>query len=166
MKARTRSLLHETFETGITLKGIDGVLEVIGGILLWFITPASLDRIIRVLFQHELSQDPRDFIVTHLLNASQNLASGNRAFAALFLLSHGLTKIVLVVALWLNRLWAYPLMIFVFGAFSVYQVYRFTHTHSVWLALLTVFDVVIVCLTWREYREQKAMRARSPRSSM
>lgn len=159
MKARTRSILHETFETGITLKGIDGVLEVIGGILIWFITPASLNRIAQVLFQHELPRDPHDFIATHVLHASQNLASGNKLFAALFLLSHGLTKIVLVVALWFNRLWAYPLMIFVFGGFSIYQIYRFTHTHSVWLALLTVFDVVIVCLTWREYQEQKSIRA-------
>lgn len=159
MKARTRSILHETFRTGITLKGIDGVFEVIGGILIWFITPASLNRIAQVLCQHELSWDPRDLILTHLLNASQNLTSGNRLFAALFLLSHGLTKIVLVIALWLDRLWAYPLMIFVFGAFSIYQVYRFTHTHSVWLAVLTVFDIVIVCLTWREYQEQKSMQA-------
>jgi len=159
MKARTRSLLHETFETGITLKGIDGVLEVIGGILIWFITPSSLNRIAQVLLQHELSRDPHDFIATHVLHASQNLTSGNRLFAALFLLSHGITKIVLVIALWLNRLWAYPLLIFVFGAFSIYQIYRFTHTHSVWLALLTVFDVVIVCLTWREYREQKSIQA-------
>jgi uncharacterized membrane protein len=159
MKARTRSLLHETFQAGITLKGIDGVLEVIGGILIWFVTPTSLNRIAQILFQHELSRDPQDFIVGHLLNASQNLTSGNRLFAALFLLSHGLTKIVLVIALWRNRLWAYPLMILVFGGFSVYQVYRFSYTHSFWLALLTVFDVVIVCLTWREYREQKSMQA-------
>ena len=159
MKARTQSLLHETYQAGITLKGIDGVLEVIGGILIWFVTPASLNRIAQTLFQHELSRDPQDLIVNHLLNASQNLTSGNRLFAALFLLSHGLTKIVLVIALWRNRLWAYPLMILVFGGFSVYQVYRFSYTHSSWLALLTVFDIVIVCLTWREYQEQKSIRA-------
>jgi uncharacterized membrane protein len=160
MKARTRSLLHETFQAGITLKGIDGVLEVIGGILIWFVTPTSLNRIAQILFQHELSRDPQDFIISHLLNASQNLTSGNRLFAALFLLSHGLAKIVLVIALWLNRLWAYPLIIVVFGAFSIYQIYRFTHTHSIWLALLTVFDVAMICLTWREYRDQKSLQAR------
>jgi len=159
MKASTRSILHDTFRTGITLKGIDGVLEVIGGILLWFITPSSLNRITRFVFQHELSRDPRDLFVTHLLNASQNQISGNRLFATLFLLSHGLTKIVLVIALWLNRLWAYPLLIFVFGAFSLYQIYRFTHSHSVWLGLLTVFDIAIVCLTWQEYQEQKLIQA-------
>ncbi len=159
MKDRGKSLLHEAFRTGITIKGIDGVLEVIGGVLVCFITPSSLDRIARVLFQHELSRDPHDFIATHVLNASQNLVSGNRLFAALFLLSHGLTKIVLVIALWLDRLWAYPLMIFVFGGFGIYQVYRFTHTHSVGLALLTVFDFAVVWLTWREYQEQKSIRA-------
>jgi uncharacterized membrane protein len=63
-----------------------------------------------------------------------------------------------VTALWFDKLWAYPLTMAVFAAFSVYQVYRFAHTHSLALALLTVFDVLIIYLTWEEYREQKLIR--------
>ena len=33
MKPRTQTILRDTFRTGITLKGIDGVLETIGGVL-------------------------------------------------------------------------------------------------------------------------------------
>jgi uncharacterized membrane protein len=34
---RPRDLLDQTFEVGIILKGLDGVLEVIGGLLLrWY----------------------------------------------------------------------------------------------------------------------------------
>jgi uncharacterized membrane protein len=60
--------------------------------------------------------------------------------------------------LWLNKLWAYPLTIAVFGAFAVYQVFRFTHTHSWALVILTIFDVLIILLTWNEYRHQKEKR--------
>lgn len=158
MKYSGKSLRHETFRVGITLKGIDGLLETIGGVLVWFITPSSMNRVILTLFQHELSRDPHDYIATHLLIASQKFVSGGKMFASMFLLSHGIVKVVLVVALWLNRLWAYPLLILVFGAFSVYQTYRFAHTHSLGLALLTIFDLFIIYLTWQEYREQKRIR--------
>jgi uncharacterized membrane protein len=36
---------------------------------------------------------------------------------------------------------------------------RFTHTHAWALIWLTVFDAVIVYLTWKEYQEQKAKRS-------
>jgi uncharacterized membrane protein len=66
---------------------------------------------------------------------------------------------MLSALLWMNELWAYPLAIGVFSAFSVYQVYRFTHTHSITLLLLTVFDLLIVYLTWEEYRVEKSRRS-------
>nr|WP_258171938.1 DUF2127 domain-containing protein [Burkholderia contaminans] len=40
----------------------------------------------------------------------------------------------------------------VFGLFIGYQVYRFTFTHSVWLLLVTALDIVVIALTWHEYR--------------
>jgi uncharacterized membrane protein len=58
----------------------------------------------------------------------------------------------------MNKLWAYPLTIGVFGAFAMYQVFRFTHTHSWALVILTIFDVLIILLTWNEYRRLEAMR--------
>ena len=32
----THILLHDSFRVGITIKGIDGILEALGGVLLWF----------------------------------------------------------------------------------------------------------------------------------
>jgi uncharacterized membrane protein len=156
VKPLNRSILRDTFRTGITLKGLDGVLETIGGVLFWFIPPSKMNAIVAILSQHELSHDPDDFIAVHLLRATEKLLSGNKMFATLYLLSHGLTKVVLVVALWMNALWAYPLTIFVLAAFSVYQMYRYSHTHAAAMLILTIFDVVLIYLTWMEWREQKA----------
>jgi len=155
MKPRIQTALDNVFRTGITLKGIDGVLETIGGLLLWLIHPSAVNPIVRLLTQHELSH-PKDVISVHLLHGSATLLSSNRLFASLYLLAHGATKIVLVVGLWMNALWAYPLTIFVFGAFSVYQMYRYTQTHSIALLFLTIFDVVLIYLTWLEWGKQSA----------
>jgi uncharacterized membrane protein len=152
------SLLRATFRTGITMKGIDGLLEATGGVLLWFIKPSALSETLQEIFQHELSRDPHDFIAAHLLHLSERLAHSDPLFASIFLVSHGLVKAALATLLWMNKLWAYPLAVGVFSAFSVYQVYRYTHTHSILLLVLTAFDVAVVYLTWEEYRVEKSKR--------
>ena len=43
--------------------------------------------------------------------------------------------------------------------FMIYQVYRFSYSHSVGLVLLTLFDAVIVYLTVVEYRKRKSHQA-------
>jgi uncharacterized membrane protein len=153
------SILRASFRTGITVKGFDGLLEAVGGVLLWFIKPESLGWTLQQIFQHELSRDPHDFVAAHLLHASEKLAHSDPLFASIYLLSHGLIKAMLSILLWMNKLWAYPLAIGVFSAFSVYQIYRYSHTHSTVLLLLTVFDVMIVGLTWEEYHAEKSRRA-------
>jgi uncharacterized membrane protein len=67
---RPRDLLDQTFEVGILLKGLDGVLEVIGGLLLLVVSPATIDRVVTSLTQHELSEDPHDLLATHLLKTA------------------------------------------------------------------------------------------------
>lgn len=144
--------LDDTFKVTVTLKGIDGALEAIGGLVLLFVRPATLDHLARTLTQHELSQDPHDFFARHLLHATHDLAHGSTLFAAVYLLSHGLAKIVLVVAVLRGRMWAYPAIIVLLGLFIVYQCYRLAYRVSAGLLLLTPFDAFIVWLTWREWR--------------
>jgi uncharacterized membrane protein len=76
----------------------------------------------------------------------------------MYLLLYGVTNVVFVVGLRVNARWVYPLTIFVSGAFSDYQVYRFNHTHSIAMLPLTISDVAIIYLTWMEWREQKAQK--------
>jgi uncharacterized membrane protein len=151
---KRRSLLDQTFRISITLKGIDGVLEIIGGLIVLWISPRAVNYVVAAITEHELSEDPRDFIATHLLSASRGLAHGGKTLAAFYLLSHGVTKVALVVALLCNKLWAYPSMIALLTLFIAYQLYRISYTHSLGLVLLTLFDVFVVWLTWKEYRKK------------
>jgi len=154
MKLTRAAILHLTFRIGITLKGLDGVLETIGGLLLWFMKPAGLNASVREFCLHELSRDPNDFIATHLMHVSERLAAADPLFASVYLLSHGIVKIVLVIALWFDQLWAYPMTIAIFGAFTAYEFYRFIHKHSPFLGVLSLLDAIVVLLTWHEYRQR------------
>ena len=156
---RPKDLLDRTFEAGIILKGLDGVLELGGGLLLLLVSPATINRTAATLTQHELSEDPHDFVSAHLLSAAHSLTGSTVVFAALYLLSHGLVKMVLVGALLRNKLWAYPWMIGFLAAFIVYQLYRMTFAPTLGLAALTIFDAFIAWLTYREYRKQSTQRS-------
>jgi uncharacterized membrane protein len=154
---RRGDLLDQTFVVGIVLKGLDGVLEVVGGLLLLIVSPATIDRLTRALTQHEFSEDPHDFLAIHLLQAASGLTRSSVLFGAAYLLSHGLVKIVLVAALLRNKLWAYPWMIVFLIAFIAYQVYRMTFAPSIGLVALTIFDAFVAWLTYREYRRQRVV---------
>jgi uncharacterized membrane protein len=156
---RARDPLDRVFEVGIVLKGLDGVLETIGGLLLLAVTPATINTVVASLTQHELSEDPNDLVATHLLGYAQGLSGTSVTFAALYLLAHGIVKVVLVAALLRNQLWAYPWMIGFLTLFIGYQLYRLILHPALGLGALTVFDAVIVWLTWREWRKQTLGRA-------
>jgi uncharacterized membrane protein len=149
-----RHALDETFRASLVLKGIDGALELIGGLLLLLVSPTTMDRIARDLFQHELSEDPSDFFARHVLHVTANLHA-TRTFGAVYLLAHGVAKLVMVVGLWRRQRWAYPFALIFLIAFIVYQLYRMTFAPSTGLALLTVFDVFVVLLVWRDYGEHR-----------
>jgi uncharacterized membrane protein len=154
-------VLDRTFKIGLVLKAADGVLEIVAGALLLFLSPSTIDRIARAVTAHELGQDPHDRLAHFILHTTGNLSSGTTLFAAIYLLSHGVAKVVLVYFVLRDRLWAYPWLMGLLGAFIVYQLYVITLVKfSWWLAALTIFDVFLVWMTWREYQARRSERAR------
>ena len=145
----------------IILKGLDGLLELIGGLLLIAVGPTTINRVIADLTRHELSEDPHDFVATRLMHFGNGLTGSAVHFAAAYLLVHGLVKVVLVVALLRNQLWAYPWLIITLIIFIVYQLYRIALVPTAGLIALTLFDAVVVWLTWREWRKRRGRTAAS-----
>ncbi len=158
VRFRPRDWLDHVFEIGVVLKGIDGLLEVVGGVLLLLVARAEISGLVHALTQHELSEDPRDLIATRLLHTASSLTRPGQLFGAGYLLVHGIVKVVLVLALLRNKLWAYPWLIGVLLIFIGYQVYRIVLSPTLGLIALTGFDIVIVALTWREYQRQRVFR--------
>src|SRR4051794_38200317 len=92
--------LHRIFRFGIWLKGFDGVLEMIGGTLLLATNPATLNRLIIALTQHELIEDPHDWIATSLRQTAAQLSINTQLFSSIYLIAHGVLKLLIVVGLW------------------------------------------------------------------
>jgi uncharacterized membrane protein len=154
-----RDILHESFEFGILLKRIDGVLEILGGFIMLLLNPSRLDKLIVLLTQHELSEDPKDFISNYLIKFSSGFSISTQHFGSIYLFSHGIIKLILVYLLWKKKIWSYPLAVLFMIIFIFYQVYRYTFTHSIWLIFLTVFDIAMIVLTLIEYKRIKMLNA-------
>lgn len=150
------SLFDKVYEIGLFFKGFDGTLELIGGVLLLVVSPSAVNHVTTFLTQHELTEDPHDFIATHIVHYGHNLAAGHNLFAALFLLTHGAVKVGLVAALLMNKLWAYPVALVALVIFLGYQIYQLVTAPSFGFAILTILDVVIIWLIWREWQKVKA----------
>ncbi|HSX43719.1 MAG TPA: DUF2127 domain-containing protein [Candidatus Saccharimonadales bacterium] len=148
-------ITDKAFKISLYLKGTDGLLELLGGLLLLIIKPEQLNNLARLLTQHELSTDSHDFIASHILKSAHSLTSASLVFGALYLLSHGVLKVVLVVEVLRKHLWAYAALIVVTAGFVVYQVYRLAYHLSAGLIFLTLFDLLIIYLTQKEYRKKR-----------
>ena len=155
MRKTLSRLFHWLFEIGVIIKGIDGILEVIGGFLLMLVTQRSLNHLVAVLTVHELSRDPDDAIVHWLITAVSHVDISAKLFGSLYLLSHGVLKIFLVYNLLKERLWVFPVAIAVMEAFVLYQLYRIAGHHSFALKIFTGLDLLVIFFIWMEWRTRR-----------
>lgn len=149
------NLLDDSFYLGVALKGINGLLELIGGLLLLITRPETINHFLIIITQQELASDPRDYIAHKILSIGGHLAAAH-VFAAAYLIIHGLVKLGLVIALFQRKHWAYPASIATLSVFVLYQVYQIGYTGSLLLLSLTVFDVIVIGLIWLEWMKVRA----------
>jgi Predicted membrane protein len=147
-----KSLIHISFEIGLLLKGIDGIVEIIGGFLLLIISPNQIHTLINKISQHELSEDPNDILIRFIIKLSNDYSVSTQVFSAIYLFSHGIIKLLIIYLLNKKKYWAYPLSIAFLVLFIFYQSYRYINTRSIWLNVLSIFDIMMIYLTYSEYK--------------
>jgi uncharacterized membrane protein len=148
------NLFDKVFEGGIILKGIDGALEFLGGLLVLFVSPTALHNFIAFITHRELVENPHDKIANLLIHATSHYADGGRTFLVIYLWIHAAIKLIAVIGILKNLLWAYPFSLISLGLLVIYQLYDIFFVRvSVGMVLLTLFDVIIIGLIWREYNK-------------
>lgn len=154
------SLFDKIFEGGIIIKGITGLLEFIGGLLLFFVPLSALHQFLVIVTQKELIEDPHDKIATFLLQSTDHLGGGNTAFLIIYLWIHATIKLVAVIGILRNQLWAYPFSLVSLGILLLYQLYHIVFiSPSVGMIGLSIFDSAVLWLIWREYGKVKRLQS-------
>lgn len=161
MKRDREALYRRLFDVGVLIKGLDGLLEVLGGLVLLLTARPSIIHIVDVLTHGELSEDPNDLVATHLRAMAHHLSVGQQYFVSFYLLGHGVIKLVLVTGLLRGWHWSFPAATTAMLAFISYQSYRVAQTPSALLLALTLLDIAIVALVIHEWRVKRASWVRS-----
>ena len=157
MKIHTEKNVHAAFQISLVLKGVFALAEIGAAIVAYFATTLFLRNFVNSITHAELMEDPRDLVANFLGHAAQGLSVSSQHFAAAYLLSHGAIKLWLIAGLWRKKLNYYPIAIGVFGLFILYQIYRYSLSHSASLLVLTALDVAVIGLTWSEYKHLRAV---------
>jgi uncharacterized membrane protein len=141
------------FKVALVLKAIHGVIELIGGILISLISGEAVTLLVTRLTEGELAEDPNDFFTTFFVRSIEHLATSGKVFAVAYLIIHGLINLTLALGLLRGKRWAYPSAFGLLIPFVVYQIYRISLTYSLWLLVLTLFDLVVIALIYHEYKK-------------
>jgi len=73
-----------------------------------------------------------------------------------YLWVHAVIKLVAVIGLLRNKLWAYPFSLVTLGLFMVYQMVSIVVRPTFGMIFLTVFDAFVLWLIYREYLKNRS----------
>lgn len=149
------TLVERGFKTVLSFKLLFAIVETLSGLLLFLFNNATIHRLINVLTVGELMEDPHSFVARHLVQLGQVITLSGQRMASLYLLLHGILKLVTLLLLFRKKRWAYPLSILLFIGFIGYQIREFLATHHISMIALTLFDLLMIVLTYLEYKELK-----------
>jgi len=104
---------------------------------------------------YELAEDHNDILYRFLFNILYNHPVYISYFLATYLIFWGFVDMFLSYNLLKHRLWAFPVSLVVIGLFVIYEIVRFTNTHSLILLSVILIDTLILFIIWNEYRKLK-----------
>ena len=134
---------------------IYGTLRTLLGLGLLKLVGIPLITIVETVMRRELVDDPGDTLfntVHHLLQLHPFTIT---YFLSAYMIFWGVTDIFLSIALLKHQLWAFPASLVLIAVFAVYEIYRFTHTHSLILLGIIGVDIFIFFAIQNEYKQIK-----------
>jgi uncharacterized membrane protein len=74
------------------------------------------------------------------------MSSGGKLFVSIYLLGHGVIKMLMVLGLLREKRWVFPVAIIVLLGFIGFQIYYLCGHFSIGLVIFTLLDAVIAAL--------------------
>lgn len=148
--------IYRIFRFSLWSKGIFAALEIASALSLWLIPGAWWTRLAIFITRSELAEDPHSLIAHSILRFAEKLSIEPQLFAIIYLVAHGLIKLVLVWVLLKERYNIYPWLMGVIALFICYQMVEFFLHNSLFMLALSLFDSFILYLVWREWRLHKS----------
>jgi len=147
------SLSHRAYQAVIAIKGLDGALETIAGLILAFAGSQRIYDFLIAITAPEIESHPASHTAHMVRHGAESLLHASHTFIVFYLLAHGMIKLGIAAALLRETVrWVFPVAVAVLGLFVLFMLHRLTHHWSDWLLAFALFDVVTIGLVLNEWR--------------
>jgi uncharacterized membrane protein len=145
------SLFHRAYLVAILIKGFDGAVEALAGVILVIAGPQRFfEWVIRLTAPELVERHPALYA---LQRGAERLAAGPHEFVVFYLLVHGLLKLGIVLALLRGGgRFLFPAASAILAGFVLYMSWRLTIRWSDWLLGFALFDLLTLALVLNEWR--------------
>ena len=161
--AKRPQLLHDAYLGAILIKGFDGAVETLAGLVIALTGPQRLYEWVFRLTAPELGGGRPHPALHAIRTGAAKLASGPHHFVIFYLLVHGLLKLAIAVALLKGTArWVFPVTSLILSGFIAYMSWRLSLHWSDWLLGAALFDLLTLALVLNEWRTHDRKSGRSP----
>lgn len=154
--------LHLAFLAAILVKGFDGLVETVAGLLIAIYGSRPVYEFAVWATAPEIARHPESHAIHAIRHGAYGLAHSSHRFAVVYLLAHGILKLGLVVNLTIEHLWIFPVSIAVLLGFIAFMAAKLAAHWSPWLCAFAMFDLLTVILIANEWRVRASQRTISP----
>ena len=156
MAATKRSLTHIAYVVTVAIKGFDGGVETLAGLVIWLTGPQRLYRWVVRITAPELYDGEHVRAVHAIRRGAEHLAITGGHFVVFYLLVHGVLKLGLAIELLRDRSrWIYPFATAILGGFIIFMTGHLILHWSLWVLGFALFDVLTVALVVTEWASGK-----------
>jgi uncharacterized membrane protein len=154
MAAAKRSAAHIAYVVVIAVKGLDGGLETLAGLVIWLTGPQRLYRWVVRITAPELYDGDHVRAIQAIRRGAEHLAVTGGHFVVFYLLVHGVLKLGLATVLLRGGgRWIFPVGTAILTGFIAFMCYRLAEQWSGWLLGFALFDALTLALVLNEWRK-------------
>jgi uncharacterized membrane protein len=163
--AKRPQLLHDAYLGAILIKGFDGAVETLAGLVIALTGPERIYAWVFRLTAPELNGGQHHPALHAIRSGAAQLATGPHHFVTFYLLVHGLLKFAIAVALLKGTArWVFPVTSLILTGFIAYMSWRLSLRWSDWLLGAALFDLLTLGLVLNEWRAHGDRNGRLTRS--
>jgi uncharacterized membrane protein len=153
MAAEKPSPVHLAYLATLAVKGFDGAIEILAGLVILLTGPQRIYRWVVRVTAPELYDGSHVAAVHAIRRGAEHLATTGAHFVEFYLVVHGLLKLGLAMVLLRGGgRWIFPVGALILAGFIAYMGWRLNEQWSDWLLGFALFDVLTLALVLGEWR--------------
>jgi len=150
-----QATIEKLFLIGMWWRILYGLFRFTFGLMLLSVVGSPLLDVFYAVMRHELTDEPGDILVRTVTSVLHQHPFQVTYFLAGYFLFWSILDIILSITMLRKKTWAFPISFVLIGLFIVYEIFRFTHTHSLVLLWIISFDIFLMWIIKREYQKIK-----------